>query len=440
MLANFKSKMLGDSLISFGSKVAGAALAFIMLVTFSQLMTADQFGYFGISINASILLSTIAGLGLPVAVMRFYPGHLAKGERDLARGFLTGGYRAILMVGMCIVAFGAGLSLMGAFKASTGSVAGPVLIALLALFIALSDYAAGALRAQQSVAWSALPRDIGWRIAAPLLAVLSVGAGFRMHNWLAVTISIGTLGVITMLQCRKSHTLLARLDSRSGAPQTNWPSWRKPLVPIWAASILFALTQQADVLVIGGLIGPDAAGSYFAAQKTAALLGLAMIAGGQVAAPMMASAYQVHDLASLQRICRLLAMAIAAVTLAGLVLVVLAGDLLLSVFNQAYVSAYQILLIFALAATVDAVSGPTAYLMQMTKLENHFLLISAAVYGAVLAAQLVFVPQFGVIAAASLSAAGVVTWNIIAILLIRKKIGVDPSLLGIAFPPRGAKA
>jgi O-antigen/teichoic acid export membrane protein len=426
-LARMVSQILGDSLIAFGSKIAGAGLTFIMLVVFSRLMAPDEFGHFGVAMNAAILLSTLTGLGLPVAVMRFYPSHLAREEISLAKGFLRGGYIAVFTAAAFSIVVSFVFSFFGLFNDITGAREAPVLIALLAFFVALSDYAAGALRAQSHVAWSALPRDLGWRISAPLIATVTVIAGFAMTSSFAITICVATLATVTIVQIKKSFSFLS-MQTPSLQAETNWASWRRPLLPLWFASILFAMIQQADVIVVGSLLGAEEAGAYFAAQKTAALLGLAMIAGGQVAAPMMASAFHSGNLTELRRICRLLAAAIAFVTLLGLLFVVIFGTTLLGIFSAAYVSAYPVLVLFAVSATVDAICGPTAYLMQMTSLEKAYLKIMASCYTLVLVSQFIFVPRYGLIAAALCNGAGVVLWNLLAILLLRRTIGVDPSI------------
>ena len=185
------------------------------------------------------------------------------------------------------------------------------------------------------------------------------------------------------------------------------------------------------MIVVGSTLGAEQAGAYFAAQKTASLLGLAMIAGGMVAAPMMAASFHAGRMAELQRICRLLALAIAVTTLAGLGFLALFGNMLLAIFDPAYVEAYGVLIIHGLCFTVDAIAGPSAYLMQMTKLEWTYLRVMALVYALVIALQLVFVPRYGMIAAAAASALGIAIWNLLAIHLLRREIGIDPSVFSL---------
>jgi O-antigen/teichoic acid export membrane protein len=120
--------------------------------------------------------------------------------------------------------------------------------------------------------------------------------------------------------------------------------------------------------------------------------------------------------------------------LLGFLFLVLSGNILLSIFNPSFTSAYYILLILAFGAMIDAVSGPTAYLMQMTSLEAVYARMLAVIYVFVFVLQFIFIPKYGVIAAALANTSGVIVWNCVSIYFLRKKIGVDPSLFGIFFP------
>jgi O-antigen/teichoic acid export membrane protein len=96
-------------------------------------------------------------------------------------------------------------------------------------------------------------------------------------------------------------------------------------------------------------------------------------------------------------------------------------------------------MVIALGSVIDAISGPNAYLMQMTSYEKQYVKIMLVCYACVVAAQFILIPRYGMMGAAVASAGGVVLWNVWAILLLRKRAGLDTSLLSIIFPPRSAK-
>jgi O-antigen/teichoic acid export membrane protein len=105
-------------------------------------------------------------------------------------------------------------------------------------------------------------------------------------------------------------------------------------------------------------------------------------------------------------------------------------------FDPAYASAYPILVIVAFGCMVDAIAGPSAYLMQMTSFERSYLRIMAVCYILVIIAQVVLIPRCGALGAAVASSGGVVVWNIWSIFTLRNKAGLDPSLLSIFLPPK----
>ena len=72
------------------------------------------------------------------------------------------------------------------------------------------------------------------------------------------------------------------------------------------------MIQQFDVVIVGSLLSKAEAGSYFAAQKSAQLLSIVLIAGGLATAPHMSALYHAGKLIELQALCRKLAIAIAA--------------------------------------------------------------------------------------------------------------------------------
>ncbi len=429
------AKLLGPGLSALAIKIFSAGLSYIMLVAFARMLDAEAYGHFGVMLNVAIVLSAIAALGLPTGVMRFWAGHLAKGDPELAQGFHASSQKILGIVGIALIGVGAVASFFGLWTNAFGLPFGALLVGLLAVSFCFGDYYANALRAQDQVLWSMLPRDIVWRIAAPAIAGLllvasgSLGAGQAIACCITVMISVD---VVQALIAAKTSSRL----TKNAVPQTDWPHWRKALVPLAGASVLYAMVQQLDVVVIGAYLGAAEAGAYFAAQKTASLLGLVMIAGGLVAAPMMSAAFQAGKTRELQNLCKTLALVIAITTAIGFVLLAMLGKPLLTIFDPAYQSAYPLLLILGLGYAIDALAGPTAYLMQMTSLEGAYLRIMAVVYAFVLTLQIVFVPKYGAIAAAAATALGVALWNIIAIYQLRRSIGVDSSILSFFLPPR----
>jgi O-antigen/teichoic acid export membrane protein len=426
--------ILGPGLISLVIKVVGAVLAYGMVVAFAHLMSAEEYGRFAFGLNLAIIASTIGGFGFATGIMRYWPKYTVERDSSGARGVVRLGYIACFAGGLVMIGVALVGSLVSYFFQARLQFTEFAAIGCLGLIISLGDYSTNLLRAQGSTIVSMLPREVLWRILSVLVAGLIFWFGIIVSGPIALIICAGVLVVLTIWQIQNVHKhMTKKLDGTES--RNDWRVLRSSLLPLWASSIIFAMIQQFDVVIVGSLLGNAEAGAYFAAQKTAMLLSLVLIAGGLVAAPTMAALYHSGKRDELQRLCRNLAGAIAAVTAVGFLFLVIVGRQLLALFDPLFVSAYPVLLIVAVGSMVDAVAGPNAYLMQMTSYERPYLRVMAVCYALVLAAQFILIPLYGSIGAAIASAGGVVLWNVWAVAILRREAGLDPSLLSLIIAP-----
>ena len=424
-------RLLGPSLISFAIKFAGAGISYIMLVTFAHMMSPDEYGKFAFIFNLAIVIAGVIGFGFPTGIMRYWQKYLAMDRPDFAKGSI----RLALWLNLIGVLAAIALALFLNSYAGASALFGKynfLIVVLLGVSFAGADFAAGMLRAQHSVVGAMFPRDIAWRIIAPFTAFILTLVGYTMSSELAVIICATVLFALLIPQAfmiLKNVRLVG-----GGIARLDWTGIRSSLPSLWGIAILYALIQQFDVVIVGSLLSGPETGAYFAAQKTATLLSLVLIAGGLVTAPTTAALFQNKKFEELQRLCKQLVTVISVVTLIGFLFLVLAGNLLLGMFNQSFSSAYWVLLVLGFGCMVDAVAGPTAYLMQMTSYEKAYLRIMAVCYAGVIGLQFILIPRFGSIGAAFASASGTIAWNICSVWVLRKKANLDPSLFGLFFP------
>lgn len=424
-------RLFVPSLISFAIKVSGAGLSYIMLVTFARLMSPDEYGKFAFVFNLAIVIAGVVGFGFPTAIMRYWQQYLAMERPTFAKGAIVMGLR-LNLIGVSVAI---AVAIVLKFSLGSSAVFGRfnfLSVLFLAISFAGADFAAGILRAQHSVIGAMFPRDIAWRIIAPLTAFLFAFSGFSVDSRLSILICATVLFALLIPQI---FIIIKNVRGvAGGSSQLDWIGIRSSLPSFWGIAILYAFIQQFDVVIVGSLLSGPETGAYFAAQKTATLLSLVLIAGGLVTAPTSAALYQNKKIEELQRLCKQLVIVITIVTLLGFLFLVLAGNMLLGFFNQSFSSAYWVLLVLALGCMIDAVAGPTAYLMQMTSYEKAYLRIMIVCYAAVIGFQIILMPRFGSIGAAFASASGTILWNVCSIWILRTKAKLDPSLFGLFFP------
>jgi O-antigen/teichoic acid export membrane protein len=419
-----------QAIAAFVIKLGGAVLSFVMFVVIAREMNAVTYGHFSVLINLAILVSAIFGLGTSFAVLRFWPRYMANQDYARARGFVHFCFWLIGLSSIVLVIIAQLVDSNFSWSSTLGFQHAPLAIAALAICFTIADFVASALRSQNLIYWSMLPRDIIWRSATPLIIFILSANAIKIDEFIVSNVTIIVLTVLLAIQCwvlwvnSRNTTLRVR-------PEMDIPEWRGPMTALWGSTIVFAIVQQFDVVMVGVMAGAADAGAYFAAQKIASVLGLVLLAAGLVAAPAISRLYHEQAISKLQLLCSRLVVVIAFATLAGFGLVVMFGKNLLQLFDPEYVHAYSALVILAFATVFDSLCGPTAALMQMTKLENSYLKLIAGVYAFVIAAQLALVPYYGILAAALCNLAGVLVWNVIAIMLLRKHIGVDPAITGV---------
>ena len=416
-------------------KMAGAVLSYVSIVAFAHLLNAEEYGRFAFGLNAAIIISAIGNLGTSTGIMRYWPKYLVASDPARAKGSVELGFVLVFWGGLALIGLLALVSVARTFLGLPSEYAFALAIGLLGLMISIGDYSTNLLRAQGSTLVSMLPRDVIWRVAAPALSYVIMHAGLGLSGTDALLISALVLLVLNFWQGAHiaSHV---RALGRGLVAIRDFANLRPSLLPIWMSGIVYAMIQQFDVVIVGSLLSKPEAGAYFAAQKTALMLSLVLIAGGLVTAPQMAALFHAGKLAELQRLCQKLAVAIAATTVLGYIVLIAIGGFLLGMFDPAFIAAYPILIIIGFGTVVDAISGPNSYLMQMTNYERPYLKVMLTCYALVVAAQFILVPRFGSLGAAYASAGGVILWNVIVIAYLRRQAKLDPSLLGVLMPPK----
>lgn len=440
--ANLRSRLGEDvfirSLVSSGLaalliKIATAGLSYLMFVFFARFMSSGEFGRFAFGFSLATALAAFAAAGLSTAVLRFWPEYQVGGRADLASSFIRWGWWGTFG-GSLVTALGLMAVSLLLGQRTTAEAAYYGSVGLLMTAIALSEFGASALRADGRTIIALAPRDILWRIALMLALGLlgmakvkldAVAGLFLAGALLAVIIAIQSVWSLGMTRGGKAFSAPAEIRSK----------WFKALWPMWGGGVLFAMVQQFDVVVVGLFLTPQQSGSYFAALRTASLLGLMLIAGSMVGAPLIARYYHAGSRAQLARLCHVLSVCIALPTLLGLIFLVVAGRWLLAMFDTSFADAYFLLLILAAGIAFDAVCGPTAVFLQMIGRERDYLKMMALCYAATLAAQCLLTPLIGPLGAALPNMLGLIGWNIWALRLLRLELGLDCSIFGLCWRP-----
>ena len=418
-------------------KLASAGLSFAMFVVVALVTDERQFGLYSAAYAGASLVSFFATVGQQGTVLRFWPQYASAGNIGVANRLMA---RALMVIVGSLVVSSAAIVLIGlipGFSEKTPEWM-PLCIATTHLSLALgwSEFASGAFRAKSVLIAALLPRDVIWRA----MVIVVVGGMYLLQlKTDAITATFITAGLLLLATTPQAFVLARdtlRLE-RAQLTAEQKTEFTQVTLGLWGATSIPPALAQVSTLLVAAILGPEAAGAVFVADRTTRLVLLALTGINQALAPEISSAFYSSDRAHVQRITSLTALGASAVALCILAIFLFFGTFVLGIFDPAYATPqiHTILMIFGVGASFAAACGPVELLLQLTGLHNQLMkvLLTFNTIGLVITAVATY--AFGPVGAAASIAGTLIVWNIVAVTVARRRIGVDPSLLGLAGRP-----
>ena len=413
-------------------KLASAGLSFLMFVAVAMTTDERQFGLYSAAYAGASLVSFFAIVGQQSAVLRFWPQYAGNNDLNSANGMMA---RSILVALMGLAGFSLLILIIGFLPFAGAQMPEwlPICVATMVLAFALgwSEFVACALRAKNALIFALLPRDVVWRAVAIPVFVL---AHFIQLKMSAVAATYLTAGLLLLMIAPQTFVLFRDTIRAQRGPLTTEQKteFKTVTLGLWGVTALPPALSQASTLLVAAILGPEAAGAIFVADRTMRLVVLALNGINQALAPQISAAFYTGDKAHVQRITSLAALGGFIIALCVLVSFLIFGDLILSIFNHAYATpTMQVtLIIFGIGATIGTACGPTEILMQLTGLQHALfkLLVIVNTFG--LCATAVLTYWLGPIGAALAIAGTIIVWCVTAVFIARRTIGINPSILG----------
>lgn len=191
------------------------------------------------------------------------------------------------------------------------------------------------------------------------------------------------------------------------------------------------LLYQIDTIVVGSIIDPQTAGTYYAAKQLALVASLAIIALQWTSSPSFAALWAERRMEHLQALLRKVALQGVAFSVAYIVLCGLFGKYALALFGAEFKDAYPVLMVLAIGQLCAAVGGPVGQFAAMAGLQ----VVGGAIYIASTVALAVMAPfaiaHGGVLGAALAAVVVTCAWVIAFNVLVWRRLGVVPALIPV---------
>jgi O-antigen/teichoic acid export membrane protein len=171
------------------------------------------------------------------------------------------------------------------------------------------------------------------------------------------------------------------------------------------------LLSQSDILMIGMLLGTDAAAIYSPPAIIASLILLPMIAVNTVISPRIAEDF-VFGRRELMPLLPLSILAAESVAIPIAFVACFFSWALLGLFGPAYTAGRTVLIILAVGYLFNVLAGPVDYLLIKTRFARMAAVVLGASAALNLALNALLIPRFGIEGAAVAKVIGVIGWNL----------------------------
>ncbi|MCT7663225.1 lipopolysaccharide biosynthesis protein [Shinella kummerowiae] len=417
-------------------KLASAGLSFLMLAAAAMVTDERQFGLYSTAYAGASLVSFFSLVGQHAVVLRFWPQYAGNDDQPAANALMA---RAMLvaLAGLILSSL-----LVGAIAFLPLSPDVPewralcLASAVLAFALGWSEFTACALRAKNALFSGLLPRDIFWR-AAGIAAFAATGLVTTGMSVVAATY----LTALLLIACVLPQSIVLVRDTfgaaRGALNAAQKAEFASVTFGLWGVTALPPALSQASTLLVAVILGPEAAGAIFVADRIMRLAILALTGINQAVAPQISGSFYRGDRPHVQRITGLTAMGGFSVALLMLAIFVLFGKPILAIFEPAYAtdSIHAVLVILGIGALVGTACGPTELLLQLTGLQKALFRTLIVVNSAGLALTALLTYGMGPIGAALGIAGTLMAWCLTGVTIARRRLGIDPSILGFFTGP-----
>ena len=409
---------------AFAVQITGVGLSFLFSLLLARLIGVAGVGLYFLAITVVDIGATISRLGLENVGLRFASIAYSRGDR----GTLAALYRRSMGL-----AVGAGIAIA-------------LPIWLIVSHLPLGGDRAPELRAEfPLLVFALVPLALLIIQAEFLKGIGASSVGTFAHAvvppllLLAGGIVLWLLDAATLHGIILTYVIVAFVSMIIAVAVWNWrlPGiWRergafdtrrllRTSMPVLLVTSMNLVMGWTDILVLGIWADAKQVGIYGISTRIALLTAFVLGAINVVVAPQFAALHAEGNVAALRRLAQQSAFWTSVAAAPALLVLVLVPDLILQLFGPQFKEGAWALRILALGQFVNLATGPVGTLLLMTgheKLMRNNVAASAALN---LLGNLVLVPSYGAVGAATSTALSLAFMNIVSWIMVRKKLHIN---------------
>lgn len=434
LLARLRGEGLGAILVrgagsSFVVQISGVGINFLVHILLARVMGPGHYGIYVYVMSWVAVLAIAAKFGMDTLLVRFVSAYTANREWGRLRGVMRLANRTAFVLGITLCALGA-LTVWLLQARFESALLLTFYIGFLAVpLVALNALRQSTLRALKRIVLAHIPDSIlppvivgGLVITVVLVERPDPTAPIVMTCYLVAMTAVFVLA--SFWTARNLPAESRRTDAESYAR-----TWIFTALPLLLMASMHILMNRSAILLLGAFRTPEEAGIFAVAMRLTDLAGFALLATNSIAAPLFAQLYAENRPEELQRIVRLAALGVFAVTVPVCVVLLVGGKLLLGLFGPEFVEGYGVLVALTFAQFFAASCGSVGYLLTMTGHERKAALIFGGAVLINIGLNAALISVYGLMGAGIATAIAIFIWKVSMLILVRRYVGINSTVL-----------
>jgi len=425
--------------IGFAGRLFAWGSRFALAVFLARLLGVEQYGLYNIALTVATLASAFAVIGLDSAMIRYVAVFNARADAPQLRGSLQVGVGLPAIVGLLagiVVVLLAGPVAEGLFHAPALA---PLLriVGLLVPAMVLNSLLSATLQGLQKIGFAVLAEQFAQPmvrfVILVIFALMGMNAGLAI---LASTLStIAITGLLFYFLFR--HLPLAQLR---GPAQREPGTMLRYSLPVYFSNIVMTFSGNLQTLLLGTMSSIASAGIFAVANQIQLVGTIFHSAVVQASMPIFAELHDQGDRSRLAHLYQTTSKWTLSLNLPFFLMAILFPAALLEIFGREFRDGSSALVILAWAAIINAATGTSGALLDMTghtgvKLVNSTLSVALAI-----ALNLLLIPPLGLVGAAIAVVGSVAAVNGLRVVEVLWLVGIGPYNASFAKPLAAAVA
>ena len=415
--------LLNSAGLALSLRVLGAGLAFLLNAAIARLLGAEGAGLYFLSLSVVGIGAVVAKLGIDNATLRLVASSAAHGHWGTVRAVYASSMWATGAASFAtsLVVFLAA-PLIADMVFQKPAVAGPLRAMSFAIFtFSMMTLLSESLKGLQRITSSMLVAGAIYPfVAIVALVPLVTGNG---PDGASLAYMLGT-SVAALFGGFAWHRAML---GRTGPDTFD----RKHLIssarPLWLMSIINRAVIPWLPLFLLGVWGSAAeSGVFGAATRLSMIVTLFLTSVNAVIAPKFAELHAKGDMTEMARIARQFAVILTLATSPLFLVLIFAGDWVMSMFGPEFTAGGTALAILAVGQAINTTTGSVGYVLMMTGHERDTRNGAILAMSVLVASAAAIMPFYGLIGAAVASSSAVAASNIWSVIMAHRRLGFSP--------------